>query len=241
MNYLEQLLQPEWKLKRTEVLKRDNNCCQICFNEKVIQETIIGLTEVKEFEEKLECTKLTVIGKGVKILKHEIFNYPFEYSNAAVYLKEIENRQKVVAIRVLDHMVRTTNQVSAQELFEDGKSLEELIYDQETIFELNKSFSKNFKWLYGFNLQVHHECYRQSRMAWEYENEDLLTLCWQCHEDEHKEKKIPVYSTRGDVLGEYTRCNRCFGAGRFPEYNHVQKGICFRCIGKRFEELIDQV
>lgn len=36
----------------------------------------------------------------------------------------------------------------------------------------------------------------------------------------------------------FTPCKRCAGYGYFPEYKHVENGICFRCGGNRYEELI---
>lgn len=38
------------------------------------------------------------------------------------------------------------------------------------------------------NLQVHHKEYLINKMAWEYPNELLITLCKDCHENSHKEK-----------------------------------------------------
>lgn len=34
-------------------------------------------------------------------------------------------------------------------------------------------------------LQVHHKRYIAGKMAWEYEDKDLITLCRKCHADEH--------------------------------------------------------
>lgn len=35
------------------------------------------------------------------------------------------------------------------------------------------------------HLNVHHKYYNQSKLAWEYPNEALMTLCADCHENEH--------------------------------------------------------
>jgi hypothetical protein len=42
----------------------------------------------------------------------------------------------------------------------------------------------------------------------------------------------------GERIGFLTPCLKCFGAGAFPEYNHIQNGICFRCNGAKYEEFI---
>lgn len=49
---------------------------------------------------------------------------------------------------------------------------------------------------------------------------------------------IPILDLHGIEIGKYTNCERCAGAGYFPEYDHINSGVCFRCDGNRFEELI---
>ena len=89
-----------------------------------------------------------------------------------------------------------------------------------------------------YHLEIHHHIYVINRLAWEYDNSDLTTLCNWCHWDFHKENRITVYSE--DKLNElqYTPCPRCNGAGWLPQYSEIQGGICFNCRGARFEELI---
>ncbi|MER2997381.1 hypothetical protein [Pontibacter populi] len=88
-------------------------------------------------------------------------------------------------------------------------------------------------------LEVHHRYYKVGALPWEYPDGALTTLCWYCHEELHKNGKVPVLDRNGNVIGEYTNCTRCYGAGVFPEFSHVQSGICFRCNGAKYEELID--
>jgi hypothetical protein len=94
------------------------------------------------------------------------------------------------------------------------------------------------KWLYTRNLHVHHTVYYQGKEPWEYPDELLESLCWKCHEDVHSDNEIPILDSSGNVVGKYTYCKRCHGAGWFPEYKHVRGGVCFRCEGARYEELI---
>jgi len=91
-------------------------------------------------------------------------------------------------------------------------------------------------------LHVHHKHYILGRLPWEYSNEELTTLCNWCHWEIHQNQKIKVYQQTSHGLEEvnFTPCSRCSGAGVFPEYSHVQSGICFRCSGTRYEELIDK-
>jgi len=89
-------------------------------------------------------------------------------------------------------------------------------------------------------LHVHHKYYQYEKLPWEYADEALITFCFKCHEEVHGKQKIPVYDKHGNATGEFmTPCSRCSGAGWFHEYKHVQAGICFRCNGARYEELIN--
>jgi 5-methylcytosine-specific restriction endonuclease McrA len=89
-----------------------------------------------------------------------------------------------------------------------------------------------------FGLHIHHRYYVAGKMPWEYPDEALVTLCWLCHEEIHQHRVTPVLSEFGIPLGELHNCHRCHGAGWFPQFDHVQEGICFRCRGAKYEELI---
>lgn len=39
-------------------------------------------------------------------------------------------------------------------------------------------------------LHVHHKAYKKGAMAWEYENDNFLCLCKDCHESVHEEKDL---------------------------------------------------
>lgn len=41
---------------------------------------------------------------------------------------------------------------------------------------------------YNKRLQVHHKVYIKGRMPWEYDSNQLVTLCEECHKKEHKGK-----------------------------------------------------
>lgn len=92
-----------------------------------------------------------------------------------------------------------------------------------------------------YYLQVHHKLYIKGKFPWEYENDNLITLCNWCHFELHQKQQIPVYKELNSKLvkSKLTVCSRCNGAGFFPEYKHVIDGICFRCNGAKFEEFID--
>lgn len=85
---------------------------------------------------------------------------------------------------------------------------------------------------------VHHTYYQKGKLPWEYPNEALLTLCWECHENLHQNQKIPYLDEQGVIVSNLNPCKRCFGAGVFPEYGHVQNGVCFRCNGMKYEDFL---
>ena len=50
-------------------------------------------------------------------------------------------------------------------------------------------------------IQVHHRRYVNGKDRWDYNNQDLTTLCKRCHSNLHSKEKIPIYS-RDDTLLE---------------------------------------
>ena len=89
-------------------------------------------------------------------------------------------------------------------------------------------------------LQVHHKYYIKEKLPWEYNDDALITLCNWCHFKLHQDQIIPIYSNVENVLIELEPivCSRCNGAGFFPEYAHVQVGVCFQCKGNRYINFI---
>lgn len=90
-------------------------------------------------------------------------------------------------------------------------------------------------------MHVHHRLYIYNRLPWHYNDEQLITMCERCHFNWHQKHRVKVYVETAVGLvekDELTPCVRCSGAGRFPEYNHIEAGICFRCSGACFEEWV---
>jgi 5-methylcytosine-specific restriction endonuclease McrA len=91
------------------------------------------------------------------------------------------------------------------------------------------------------SLHVHHTLYVIERMPWNYEDKELVTLCFSCHMKEHEDGVIPVYLREIDKIISLTpniiSCPRCGGDGHLPEYNFHQNGVCFGCMGKCFVRL----
>jgi len=55
-------------------------------------------------------------------------------------------------------------------------------------------------WLVMPILQVHHKRYIENLKIWEYDNNDLTTLCKACHTNTHKETEIEIFSYQGSFI-----------------------------------------
>lgn len=53
-------------------------------------------------------------------------------------------------------------------------------------------------------LQVHHKKYIKNRELWEYSNDDLVTLCENCHNKEHVTNNIPCFDSENKKVISYT-------------------------------------
>jgi len=51
-------------------------------------------------------------------------------------------------------------------------------------------------------MQVHHKKYINGKEKWDYENDDLITLCKKCHFNFHLNEVVPIYSTDNILLEE---------------------------------------
>lgn len=93
----------------------------------------------------------------------------------------------------------------------------------------------------GATLHVHHTYYLYDHYAWQYDDSALITYCSQCHAEFHENNEVPIYIERNGkkINMNFTPCVRCNGMGYFPEYKKIENGICFRCRGARYEELIE--
>lgn len=93
------------------------------------------------------------------------------------------------------------------------------------------------------NLHVHHKYYMKNELPWEINDSGLVSLCKRCHKKEHDNNVIPIYEKKNDGLLMETQsiniyCSRCNGAGWFPQYKHVEEGVCFKCRGDCIERTI---
>lgn len=92
------------------------------------------------------------------------------------------------------------------------KELDEL---EKELLKCSIEVNNSYFWEYVYKLSVHHKYYQEGLMAWEYPDEALLTLCWDCHTELHETTQIDHYDQFGNLIGQLTPCARCFGAGYF--------------------------
>lgn len=87
----------------------------------------------------------------------------------------------------------------------------------------------------SYYLHVHHQYYILSKLPWEYPDDSLITYCNWCHWQYHENNKVPVFKDESKIKElEMVVCQRCHGAGWFPQYKHVDNGVCFECSGNKY-------
>ncbi|MEZ5003925.1 MAG: hypothetical protein R2730_12930 [Chitinophagales bacterium] len=255
MDYADLLLSPEWQERRIDILRRDKYRCTNCLNVRALEDLVGGVFEKFIFPNQLDSIYVhsfeegsqTPVNVDVKLAKH--LN-----EKAFVYFKMNDlNQLTVHAIRTMTNdefnaynSVETTklNYLEALDVSFDHDRLHKQLLKVEkeklkAICEVTEQIDiKRMQWIVFKGLHVHHKYYQVSLKPWEYPDDALTTLCMHCHEELHKNKSVDVLDALGRNIGEYHNCFRCDGAGWFPEYKHIEGGICFRCKGGKYEELI---
>ncbi|GEM_PF-6008465 len=185
MMYNEQLNDRRWKECRENILKRDNYKCQniICKTYEPIHigKLCYGPLTIHEFEKRFgmrlitnsitkDTSYLVFVYEGLKILKND-------------RMENIKNQQKHV--KIIEALIEPFSLSSVEILTfkvrpKSGWPLEALDY-----FAALKGVIRK--------MNVHHKKYIEGKMAWEYEPNDLITICEECHQRIHIEGKIPFY------------------------------------------------
>ena len=259
ITYPEQLTQPEWKEKRDSILIRDNYKCSRCGHSPTIMqfgEKYLGYDSNCKTIESDDIQHIT-------FFSFEEHKRVFGYSGIEVKLAKSspEGSNNYGPIAMTDNGIMILLPMSIDECASLGNlSLEErrAILNQIAIISLRSGESYNcfipegynlekmqlkvpFISDYRINLNVHHKYYLFSAKAWQYPDDALVTLCEHCHMLVHEETSVKIYTFDANnqrIEMNYTPCQKCHGAGYFPQWNHVEHGICFRCYGARYEELI---
>ena len=248
MNYPEQLLTAEWKSCRNKIISRDNNCCCFCgkgnsvkvfdlylginhsLSKIICNDSNIRLTHLKITDYIRKNWQYSKIKKGtipgsqyMGILTAEgMFMYTTWKKKDTSHI-DIKNEAFVAEVILNEGSIVPVAYVNEEEM--NGLTLPRIYIQNSPV-----------------SLQVHHKQYFLGKKAWEYDDEYLVTLCGDCHTKVHENIPIHYYEYKNGRYQalNYTPCQRCNGTGYFPEYDYVENGICFRCRGARFEELIKQ-
>lgn len=227
MTYQELLSQSKWRERRIDILLRDRHKCTNCGNEEILKNTHIGTMFYNgPYHSGLKYTLRSLNGEVRQTILLKTDTGINEKGYIAYVNKEDDYSKlgKVLAVRKSQLTIRPT--------YGEGNFLNELLK-----LELQLPI-QSLQWVYVPGLHIHHKYYQKGKLPWEYPDEALQTMCWQCHENLHRNIMVPYLDERGNDLGMLTPCYKCHGAGYFPEYKHIQAGICFSCNGTRYIELM---
>jgi 5-methylcytosine-specific restriction endonuclease McrA len=251
LTYDQLLSLKQWQEKRNHIINRDRKICQDCHNKFYAEQNFYGPYWKISNKKKPYKQFYGFDGKSQEIfLMDENWMLPIpEQSKIMLYLvKHRPNGQSdfsqdghyVGAARELTHEEREYYFPFEKEGLseeEKGKLMLEAILSKNKLPEnkdlINQPIDK-LNWIFAKDLHVHHTYYQLGKMPWAYPDESLITLCRRCHQKVHLEVEVPVLSADGKKIGFYEPCNRCNGAGWFPEYKHVENGICFKCRGAKY-------
>lgn len=67
------------------------------------------------------------------------------------------------------------------------------------------------------HLNVHHLVYEEGKLAWEYSNDKLITLCEQCHAREHKTTRPYVGEVYAYEHSDYINYMVCYGVNKIKK------------------------
>lgn len=213
MQYEELLKSSAWSKRRLAILARDSYECQNCHNANIKERSVKG---------------------DVVILKREKLINQDHNSRYTIKVKSGDKPPvdfKFYANALLSHDL-LKRYVSYYEFVQKEKC-------QPVLNLFEEKIGDSIETHYVRGLHVHHKYYQEELLPWEYPDHALTTLCFFCHEKLHANQKIEWLDKSGVEIGKMTCCKRCGGSGYFPEYIHIELGVCFRCRGAKYEELIN--
>ncbi len=210
MNYKEQLQSPEWHLKRNIILKRDNYRCTECNIERSPFLRLSKNFGIKSYEEMIE--------NGYSFFGHELNNENKILCSSPGFLNNITFIEPK-ELFILEKCNFALQKVETKNIFE---------FDKYNLICFMSKISENEK---ISDLNIHHKYYIENRLAWEYKDDVLITLCSECHQIEHEKNEIFVYDEFGKTIYRAEKCDKCFGSGYLSEFQYWQQGICFNCNG----------
>jgi hypothetical protein len=125
-----------------------------------------------------------------------------------------------------------------KEASKDGKS--SIYINQEFRKKLEDEGNTLSSFFYPTILHLHHTYYVRKTLPWDYPDSCYRVVCGDCHSKIHKEQIILMYPNFTFTQSEnITPCDRCDGLGYLSHYYYVDNGVCFKCEGAGFKELMD--
>jgi hypothetical protein len=251
MTYRDLLLSEEWRDKRNEILKRDEFKCQSCRNKSLLINNnfspfLFRKTATNELFKVLVFPLDTgkIISGFLDILSNPELDSHIcnKVRNRTLLSFSVEgNSANIEALFELPFELKSTHEcliIEYSELLSSKIQKSRTLSKERVISEIIHRIDK-IKWHYVKGLHVHHKFYKINTLPWDYDDNALLTYCWECHKKLHEEEIINLIDHHGNIITSLTPCERCHGAGWIPKYSHIDCGICFKCYGAKFIELIN--
>lgn len=210
--YRQLLNTEEWKNFRLNIIKKDEWTCQLCHNHWINELNHGYFHSVEPY-------------KNSSITHADLYCFIIEFTMQGFILSAFYWTDKRDLFQSID-LDKSTKIFFETTEDDEGQKHNRIV-----------GFKKETNWIRVNNLHVHHTYYQKGLEPWEYPESDLQTLCWRCHEELHENTNVPRYNENGEKIGMLTPCWKCHGARYFPEYFHVQNGVCFGCNGFGYEEL----
>lgn len=153
-----------------------------------------------------------------------------------------------------DHLLKTIEwDVLRKRLFAEANHRcsdcnKEANKDGKNSIYINPEFRKKLEgegkilpsFFYPTILHLHHTYYVRQTLPWEYPDSCFRVVCGDCHNKIHEEQIILMYPNFSLTQSEdITPCDRCNGLGYLSHYYYVDNGVCFKCKGAGFEEILD--
>lgn len=230
MNYQEQLDSEEWRNKRNEIVKKDNLKCCKCNNNRILK-SLKECTGIRTSRGEKNAAYI-LVGLNTQRFPKTFLSYDDCLMDEPTFVYTPE----YLKFYVSPNELKENNIISNYGCRRFHQSEYKIVENKLVPLKILDTLPEDIEWKSNKTLEVHHKYYKVGLKAWEYPREALATLCSECHEDEHKNNKIPYLDRNNNVIRHLTPCTRCSGTGYFPEYRHVINGKCFECLGNRFEE-----
>jgi len=220
MTHQEELLSLKWKAKRERIISENGLMCRHCKNEEILARSREGIIESIR-----GLVRNTSESKSAAILEYEVQFRQFNEDNIHTEFLQSQN-------------------ALSQEDFSSYKLFYEKVNERYVRIVINAINSLlrdgTVRWRYVRGLQLRQLYCQEGVVLWEYPDDAFITLCWVCHAKLHATEEIRHLDKDGADIGMLKPCERCHGTGYFPEYDHMEDGICFRCRGAKYEQLIDR-